>query len=161
MGMEGQIDRFLSALQTEKSFTQNTIAAYRNDLRQFAGHLRDRQEVANWGGVTQDHLITYLLHLKERGYKGSTVARKTAAMKSFFHYLVETGQVPGDPSSQLSSPKVDKYVPRAITTGEVERLLAQPEQATKASPEAMRDKAMLETLYSTGVRVSVLVALNV
>ncbi len=161
MGMEGQIDRFLSALQTEKSFTQNTIAAYRNDLRQFAGHLRDRQGVTNWGGVTQDHLVTYLLHLKERGYKGSTVARKTAAMKSFFHYLVETGQVSGDPSSQLSSPKVDKYVPRAITTGEVERLLAQPEQATKAPPEAMRDKAMLETLYSTGVRVSELVALDV
>ena len=101
MGMEGQIDRFLSALQTEKSFTQNTIAAYRNDLRQFAGHLRDRQGVTNWGGVTQDHLVIYLLYLNDRGYKCSTVACKTVAMMSYFYYLDETGHVPGVNTSLL------------------------------------------------------------
>lgn len=79
-------------------------------------------------------------------------------MKSFFHFLTETGAMSGDPSARLTSPKVDKYVPRAITPDEVERLLAQPAKASGA--EALRDRAMLETLYSTGVRVSELVALD-
>jgi integrase/recombinase XerD len=158
--MSAQIDRFLTVLQAERGFSQNTVAAYRNDLGQFATHLRLAQGQVDWSQVTQDHLVTHLLHLRERGYQPSTVARKTAALKSFFHYLVETRQVAGDPSTQLSSPKVDKYVPRAITPDEVERLLAQPGKGTKPLPEALRDKAMLETLYATGVRVSELVALD-
>ena len=86
------------------------------------------------------------------------MARKTAAMKSFFHYLLAAGTLAGDPSAAFTSPKVDKYVPRAITPAEVERLLAQPAKGGDA--EALRDRAMLETLYSTGVRVSELVAFD-
>lgn len=156
--MEQQISRFLQALQAEKDFSQNTISAYRNDLGQFAAQLSGEQGVTTWSDVTQDHLVNYLLHLRGRQYASSTVARKTAAMKSFFHFLIETAVLTSDPSAALTSPKVDKYVPRAITPDEVERLLAQP---TKASGvEALRDRAMLETLYSTGVRVSELVALD-
>jgi len=157
--MEAQIDRFLKTLGLEKEFSHNTILAYHNDLGQFAAQLREEQGVADWSAVGQDHLVSYLLHLRERKYASSTVARKTAAMKSFFHYLVESGQLAGDPSAALSSPKVDKYVPRAISPDEVERLLAQPLKS--AGAEALRDKAMLETLYSTGVRVSELVAFDV
>lgn len=157
--MEQQIARFLQALQAEKDFSQNTISAYRNDLGQFAAQLGGEQGVSDWAEVTQNHLVTYLLHLRARQYASSTVARKTAAMKSFFHFLIDTGAIPADPSASLTSPKVDKYVPRAITTDEVGRLLAQPKKAGGA--EATRDRAMLETLYSTGVRVSELVALDV
>ncbi len=156
--MEQQIGQFLQMLQSEKDFSQNTISAYRNDLGQFAAQLRDEQGLGVWTEVTQDHLVTHLLHLRGRQYASSTVARKTAAMKSFFHFLTETGMIPGDPSALLSSPKVDKYVPRAITPDEVERLLSQPMKASGA--EALRDRAMLETLYSTGVRVSELVAFD-
>lgn len=156
--MEQQISQFLQALQAEKDFSPNTVAAYRNDLGQFAAQLRGEQDVAAWPEVTQDHLVNYLLHLRGRQYASSTVARKTAAMKSFFHFLAETGVTSGDPSARLTSPKVDKYVPRAITPDEVERLLAQPAKASGA--EALRDRAMLETLYATGVRVSELVALE-
>ncbi|HET8626960.1 MAG TPA: tyrosine recombinase [Thermomicrobiales bacterium] len=159
--MDEQVEQFLVVLREEKHFSQNTIAAYRNDLGQATAHLRDAQGLADWRLVTQDHLVTYLLHLKERGYQSSTVARKTAALKSFCHFLVERGRLGSDPSTQLSSPKVDKYVPRAITPDEVARLLAQPGRGGRATPETLRDKAMLETLYSTGVRVSELVALNV
>jgi len=158
VAMEQQIGQFLQTLQSEKDFSQNTISAYRNDLGQFAAQLRDEQGLSAWGEVTQDHLVTYLLHLRGRQYASSTVARKTAAMKSFFHFLTETGVILGDPSALLSSPKVDKYVPRAITPDEVERLLSQPMKASGA--EALRDRAMLETLYSTGVRVSELVAFD-
>jgi integrase/recombinase XerD len=157
--MEQQISQFLQALQAEKDFSQNTISAYRNDLGQFVAQLRGEQGVSSWSDVTQDHLVNYLLHLRERKYASSTVARKTAAMKSFFHFLIDTGAVPSDPSAMLTSPKVDKYVPRAISPDEVERLLAQPAKVSGA--EALRDRAMLETLYSTGVRVSELVALDI
>lgn len=153
-----QVENFLQALQAGKGFSQNTISAYRNDLGQFAVQLQKDQGVTDWSAARQDHLVNYLLHLKERKYASSTVARKTAAMKSFFHYLVESGQISSDPAAMLSSPKVDKYVPRAITPDEVERLLAQP--ARLNGTEALRDKAMLETLYSTGVRVSELVSLD-
>jgi integrase/recombinase XerD len=97
--------------------------------------------------------------LKERKYANSTVARKTAAVKSFFHYLVATGLVSHDPSQKLDSPKVSKYLPRAITPAEVSSLLEQPRKIS--SPEALRDLAMMETLYACGMRVSELVALNV
>lgn len=156
--MEQQIGHFLQTLQAEKDFSQNTISAYRNDLSQFAAQLRGEQGITSWNAVTQDHLVTYLLHLRGRQYASSTVARKTAAMKSFFHFLVEATILPGDPSALLSSPKVDKYVPRAISPDEVEQLLAQPMKASGA--EALRDRAMLETLYATGVRVSELVAFD-
>jgi integrase/recombinase XerD len=156
--MDQQISQFLQALQAEKDFSTNTISAYRNDLGQFAAQLGSEQGVTVWSDVTQDHLVTYLLHLRGRQYASSTVARKTAAMKSFFHFLIETAVLATDPSAALTSPKVDKYVPRAITPDEVEQLLAQPAKASGV--EALRDRAMLETLYSTGVRVSELVALD-
>jgi len=157
--MEQQVERFLQSLQAEKDFSINTISAYRNDLSQFVAQLSGEQGVTTWGEVNRDHLVTYLLYMRERKYAASTIARKTAALKSFFHYLTEQGTVPDDPSELLTSPKVDKYVPRAITPDEVERLLAQPAKSSGA--EALRDRAMLETLYSTGVRVSELVALDV
>lgn len=159
--MNRQIDEFLTRLQAEKGFSRNTIAAYRNDLGQFAAQLQQARQVRDWREVTQDHLVTYLLYLKERGYQSSTVARKTAAMKSFFHFLVASGQLTSDPSVQLTSPRVNKYIPRAITLAEVQRLLAQPCKEGKRTPEALRDRAMLETLYATGMRVSELVALDI
>lgn len=157
--MEQQIERFLQSLQAEKDFSINTISAYRNDLGQFVAHLRNEQGMSAWSAVTQDNLVNYLLHMRERQYASSTIARKTAALKSFFHYLTEQSIVATDPSELLTSPKVDKYVPRAITPAEVERLLAQPMKSSGA--EALRDRAMLETLYSTGVRVSELVSFDV
>ena len=156
--MEREVDGFLLTLQAEKEFSQNTISAYRNDLGQFVAHLRGQQHLSAWNEVRQEHLVNYLLYLRERQYASSTVARKTAAMKSFFHHLLAAGALTGDPSAALTSPKVDKYVPRAITPAEVERLLDQPAKGGDA--EALRDRAMLETLYSTGVRVSELVAFD-
>jgi integrase/recombinase XerD len=156
--MEREVEGFLLTLRAEKDFSQNTISAYRNDLGQFVAYLRGQQSLSAWDGVRQEHLVNYLLYLRERQYASSTVARKTAAMKSFFHHLLAAGTLVGDPSAALTSPKVDKYVPRAITPAEVERLLSQPAKGGDA--EALRDRAMLETLYSTGVRVSELVAFD-
>jgi len=173
--MEQDVDRFLRVLEGERGFSLNTIAAYRNDLGQFivflhgattgpepsAGAAADGP-VGIWEELTDRHLTTYLLHLREREYASSTVARKTAAIKSFCHFLLGEGRMRVDPAAKMAAPKVDKYVPRAITPEEVSRLLDQPGQSTSATkPEAIRDQAMLETLYATGVRVSELVALDI
>lgn len=165
--MQDAIERFLHVLQTERGFSLNTISAYRNDLTQFVGYLRrptaeDHQApMTVWTELTDDYLTSYLLHLRARDYASSTVARKTAAIKSFCHFLLSDGVMRADPAANMASPKVDKYMPRAITPLEVARLLEQPAKVGAERPEALRDRAMLETLYATGMRVSELVALNV
>jgi integrase/recombinase XerD len=165
--MHADIDRFLTVLTSERGFSSNTIAAYRNDLTQFVEYLQSPPEedhqapIESWQELTELHLNRYLLHLHERQYKAATVARKTAAIKSFCHYLEQEGITRSDPSADMTSPKVEKYVPRAITPEEVDRLLAQPGKKRETNgPEASRDLAMLETLYSTGMRVSELVSMN-
>jgi integrase/recombinase XerD len=165
--MQDLVDRFLLVLDSERGFSGNTISAYRNDLLQFIGYLRQPPErdhqtaVAEWCELTDQHLQVYLLYLRERDYAASTIARKTAAIKSFCHFLMNEGTMRADPAANMTSPKVDKYVPRAMTPDEVDRLLAEPKREADANrPEAIRDHAMLETLYSTGMRVSELVALD-
>jgi integrase/recombinase XerD len=165
--MQSAIQRFLTGLESERGFSANTISAYRNDLSQFTTYLMNPPELdhlrpaTSWGEIDESHMNVYLLHLRSRDYASSTVARKTAAIKSFCHFLTVDGIVRSDLSVNMTTPKVEKYVPRAITHDEMDLLLAQPGDGADADrPEAIRDRAMLETLYSTGVRVSELVSLD-
>jgi integrase/recombinase XerD len=165
--MQEQVGQFLGSLESERQFSPNTIAAYRNDLQQFSSFLANPPEnegldpVTDWAMLTDAHLTSYLLHLRERSYAASTVARKTAAMKSFCAFLRTHGVTGGELGANVSSPRVDKYVPKAISPEEVARLLEQPGKGNGAKPEAVRDRAMLEMLYATGMRVSELVSLDV
>jgi integrase/recombinase XerD len=109
--------------------------------------------------VTHDHVLGFMIFLRERRYANSTVARRTAAIKSFFGYLAGAGAIPSDPTDQIDSPKVDRFPPKAISPHQVDELLELPLRSS--SPEGLRDKAMLELLYATGLRVSELVALDV
>ncbi len=164
--MQQDVERFLRVLEAERGFSLNTIFAYRNDLNQFITFLgggdADEGTAVRWDALTDRELQTYLVHLRDRDYASSTVARKTAAIKSFFQFLCAEGQMGADPAARMAPPKVDKYVPRAISPSEVSRLLEQPADAGDGPcrPEAIRDRAMLETLYATGMRVSELVALD-
>lgn len=164
--MEDQIERFLSSLQAERGFSQNTVSAYRNDLRQFVAYLSAPPEtdhiegISTWERLANEHLSAYSIHLRERTYAPSTVARKTAAMKSFSAFLWREGMLQQELGSALSTPKVDKYLPKAISQDDVERLLAEPLRETPDKPESIRDRAMLEVLYATGMRVSELVSLD-
>lgn len=162
------VDTFIEELTTERGFSVNTVAAYRNDLSQFADYLSSppaEDQLApleSWSGLTPEHLGRYLSYMYGRQYAASTVARKTAAIKSFCHSLTESGQLREDPSTSLAAPRVSRYVPRAISEDEVNQLLEQPRKAARSRrPEALRDLAMIETLYSSGMRVSELVALDV
>jgi integrase/recombinase XerD len=158
--MDEQIAQFLNFLAVEKNASDNTISAYRNDLRQFSDYVAAlRGSTQQWDDLTTEDLMGYVAVLREKGYKDSTIARKVAAMKSFFAFLAAEGIIDQDPTEQLKSPQVGKALPRALTPEEVDELLEQP--AKRNTPEARRDKAMLELLYATGLRVSELVALDV
>ena len=155
--MNDDLNQFLAHMAGERGLSSNTTAAYRTDLEQFSAFLGERG-LAAWGSVTRDDMLAFLLFLKERRYANSTVARRTAAVKSFFSYMVEEHMIESDPSEQIDSPKVDRFLPRSLSTTQVDELLELPLRSRSA--EGTRDKAMLELLYATGMRVSELVALN-
>jgi integrase/recombinase XerD len=156
--MEERVKQFLNYIAVEKGYSNNTLAAYRNDLSQFLSYLASR--VSRWDEVNQDTIMNYIMVMKtEQEYASSTVARKVAAIKSFFHYLVEQGALEDDPTATLDSPKVRKRLPKAIARDDLERLLREP--GREQTPKALRDRALLEALYATGLRVTELVSLNV
>ncbi len=156
--MREKIQEFLDYITEDKGYSPNTLAAYRNDLAQFADHVEGR--VSRWREISRDTIVDYIMAMKgEQEYASSTVARKVAAIKSFFHYLVSRGELEDDPTATLDSPKVRKRLPKAISPENMERLLAKPAQ--EDSPKAMRDRALLEVLYATGLRVTELISLNV
>jgi integrase/recombinase XerD len=157
--MKDSVERFLAALQAEKGFSANTVSAYRNDLTQFVGFLLDQLHVSSWAEVSSSHLTTYMLILREREYATSTIARKTAAIKSFFAFMVDSGALRFDPSEAVASPRVEKYTPKAMSVQQIQALLAEPGKRP-TSADAVRDQAMLWVLYSTGMRVSELVSLD-
>ncbi|HEX9116338.1 MAG TPA: site-specific tyrosine recombinase XerD [Anaerolineae bacterium] len=161
--METKIREFLDYLIAEKGCSDNTVSAYRNDLTQFYEYVTQpgcMQTAEGWSGLTRDCLISYILHLKEREYASATVARKVAAVKSFCHFMLRTGVIADDPAADLDSPKVKKRLPQTLSPEDVDRLLAVPAQGG-ATPKALRDRALLEVLYATGMRVSELAKLNV
>ena len=158
--MEEEIGSFLNYLKVEKGFSANTTAAYRNDLQQLSSFVSGKASSgARWASVDRPLLIEYIVNLKERSYAPATVARKIAALKSFFDFLVAEHVLEKDPTDGLGSPKVGKSLPRTITVEEAEELLKQPDKRNTA--ESSRDKAMLELLYATGMRVSEMVSLDV
>ncbi len=161
--MQHQVSQFLTYMVKEKDCSANTTAAYQNDLTQFVQFINDYaapngHRLNTWQDVDEHVVQNYLLFLKERGYASSTVARKIASVKSFLHYLSDMGQISEDPSKRLDSPKVKKSLPRSIKPQEIDKLLAAP--SSEESPKARRDKALLEVLYATGMRVTELVNLN-
>ena len=156
--MKEQIEQFLQYISEEKGYSANTLAAYRNDLTQFLAFLRGR--VDGWDEVNREIIIDYIMAMKsDQEYASSTVARKVAAIKSFYHYLVDKGELDDDPTATLDSPKVRKRLPKSVSAKDLERLLAEP--AREQTPKALRDRALLEVLYATGLRVTELVSLNV
>ena len=158
--MQEQIRKFLDFLVVEQGYSENTIAAYRNDLSQFAKFLAKLDPpITSWAEVKKDKIVGYILHLKEREYTSSTVARKVAAIRSFFHFLLAEGIIKDDPTATLDSPRVKKRLPKALSHDLVNRLLAEAGRSSK--PKGQRDKALLELLYATGMRVSELVLLNI
>ncbi|HLY64615.1 MAG TPA: site-specific tyrosine recombinase/integron integrase [Chloroflexota bacterium] len=154
--MRDSIDEFTEFVRREKGFSANTLAAYRNDLNQFVDFVESCAGEA-LRALDRATIVNFMSHLREREYAASTIARRIAAVKSFFHYLQAQGTIHDDPTRSLQAPKVSKYAPHSISKEEIDKLLQQPKPN---NPMGMRDKAMLELIYATGMRVTELVSLN-
>jgi integrase/recombinase XerD len=160
--MRELIDSFLNYLSVEKGYSGHTIAAYRNDLSGLADFASTEAakhgSTPSWANFSRQSMLSYLLHLKERGYVATTMARKVAAARSFFGFLVAEGAIKTDPTENMSSPSVGRALPKPISINQVRLLLEQPNKLS--TDEAKRDRTMLELLYASGMRISELVSLN-
>lgn len=159
--MQDRVESFLHYLSAERGASKNTIDAYRNDLGGFRrfidGNGFAAPEVDR--SITRDSINAFIGDLNERRYAKATVARKVAAVKSFCGFLLDQGDLQNNPATQVDSPRAPKPVPKPMTTTEVDALLEEPRKYD--SPEAIRDAAMLQLMYGTGMRVTELVSLNV
>ena len=159
--MDSCVTEFLEFLAVEKGASGNTIAAYRNDLSQledFFDAKKNGSSAIQWPNLAQSQVMDYILFLKSKSYAEATVARKVAAVKSFFSFMQAEGRLKVNPTETLASPKVGKSLPKPLTVQEIDELLEQP--AKRTSPESKRDRAMLELMYATGLRVTELVSLD-
>jgi integrase/recombinase XerD len=155
--MKRDIEAFLHYLTKDKGYSQNTLAAYRNDLTQMAAFIAAEQTkgiITSYDGL----LKSYLLKLREKRYSVATTARKVASAKSFFRFMVDSGRIKENPAQNLPSPQVSKRALKFLSASEYQSLLG--EAAKLSTPEARRDAVMLELLYATGLRIGELVALN-
>lgn len=154
--MSNLIQSFIDYLDVERGLAENTLESYSRDLRHYSEFLaRDKRPLEK---ASQATIMAYLMSLQKDGRSASTIARRLAALKSFYQYLLRESRIDHDPTENLESPKQRKRLPQVLSVSEVERLLAQPDGR---SPTGLRDRAMLELLYATGIRVSELVSLNV
>ncbi len=155
--MEQEISGFITYLHNVKKTSNNTEMSYRRDLTKFRKYMEE-QGIEEVDRITATNLNSFILYLEKNGFAAATISRNIAAIKAFFHYSLKEGAIKADPSEALKSPKIEKRVPEVLAPDEVVRLLEQPKGDT---PKELRDKAMLELLYATGIRVSELISISV
>lgn len=155
--MTQDIQNFIQYLHQVKKTSENTEVSYARDLKKMNQYLM-AQGIHDVSEVTSTSLNSYVLFLEKEGRKPATISRSIASMKAFYHYMEKEHKVSEDPSEQLRAPRIEKKMPTILTQEEVTRLLEQP---GGASPKELRDTAMLELLYATGIRVSELISLKV
>lgn len=153
--MERQLKYFFDFLENEKKLSENTLQSYKRDLKQFKEYLEENEIRYNY--VHEEEMKNYIEHLEELGKKPSTISRCIASIRSFYQYVVKKGKVKEDPTEHIQSPKIEKRVPSVLTSKEVELLLEQPKDVDL---KGIRDKAMLEFAYATGMRVTEIISLN-
>ena len=155
--MEREINNFISYLHNIKKTSNNTELSYKRDLGKLCQYLVENG-ISDVNGITTEVLSSYIVYLGENHFAAATISRNVASIKAFFHYLYKEGIVEKDVSDGLKAPKIEKKMPEILTTEEVIWLLEQPKVDT---PKEIRDKAMLELLYATGIRVTELITLKV
>ncbi len=155
--MERDIQAFITYLQTVKKASENTIMSYGRDLKKFQDFFMS-QGIQGVSQITQTGLNSYVLYLEKMKFTPSTVSRNIASIKAFYHFLFKQRLIEDDISDMLRAPKIEKKMPGVMSMKQINDLLEQPGDNT---PKQLRDKAMLELMYATGIRVSELIALKV
>ena len=156
--MDKEIQSFILYLHNVKKTSQNTELSYKRDLAKMQAYLEIAMDIHRIQHITTPALERYVHYLEKKQLKPATISRNIASMKALFHYLVKQGMMEEDVSIPLKAPKIEKKVPEILTSEEVVRLLEQPKGD---SDKEIRDKAMLELLYATGIRVTELITLKV
>lgn len=156
MQISPTISSFLTHVKVEKGLSSNTVSAYRRDLAKFDGFAQKRK--LSLEAVSRDDLVDFLAGLYRQKLESRTVARHLVTLRNFFRFAQIHDLISSDPTINLESPKIRRSLPGYLRLEEVERLLQQPDQTTALG---LRDRAMLEVLYSTGLRVSELIGLRV
>lgn len=155
--MDRAITEFANYLRNEKHSSENTILSYVRDLKGFKGFMH-RCGVEDATKVNYTNIMSYVYELQNQKKAGATVSRNIASIRAFYNFFMKRGILTENPASNLELPKIEKKMPEVLSLSKVERLLEQPKMA---EPKGIRDKAMLELLYATGIRVSELISLKV
>lgn len=155
--MERDIQAFITYLQTVKKASENTVMSYGRDLKKFQDYFMS-QGILSVSQITQTGLNSYVLYLEKMKFTPSTVSRNIASIKAFYHFLFKQRLIEEDISDMLRAPKIEKKMPGIMSMKQINDLLEQPGGDT---PKQLRDKAMLELMYATGIRVSELITLKV
>ena len=155
--MRQLINDFTEYLKTEKGASANTVTSYERDLRYFSNYL-NTIGVNKFENVNKTSVMSYIYELQKANKSSSTISRNIASLRSFFNYHNDRGVLTVNPLRDFESPKVSKKDPEILTLNEVESLLLQPDCTTQ---KGIRDKAMLELLYATGIRVTELISLKI
>ncbi len=155
--MEDELKDFIHYLIVEKGLASNTIVSYERDLKSYLKYLKNVENLKNFNEVQRPHIVHFLAHLKDQGKSSRTLARHVASIRSFHQFLLREKAADHDPSVHIESPQLEKTLPKVLSLEEVETLLESPDTSTHYG---IRDKAMLELLYATGIRVSELIGLK-
>ena len=155
--MEEAIQQFITYMKEEKKVSYNTIISYERDLKKVMVYF-ENLGITQLEEITMTDLNSYILYMENNGFSTATISRSVASLKKFFQYLLKSQYVSFDPTEILKAPKVEKKVPSILTMEEVSLLLQEPKKQT---PKSIRDKAMVELLYETGIRSSEMIGLKV
>ena len=153
--MQKQIKNFLDFIENDKKVSQNTLQSYRRDIMQYNAYIEDNK--INYLKIDENGIRDYLKYMNDIGKKSSTISRSLASIRSFYQYLLRVKKIKKDPTEGIQSPKIEKRVPSVLTSQEVELLLEQPKNVDL---KGIRDKAMLEFAYATGMKVTEIISLN-
>jgi integrase/recombinase XerD len=155
--MEDQIRDFIHFLTVEKRLAKNTLVSYERDLKSYLTYLKNVEQMTDWNSSRRVNIIHFLAHLKDQGKSSKTLARHIASIRSFHQFLIREKVTDHDPSVHIETPQQEQTLPKVLSQEEVESLLDSPKTMDHYG---LRDKAMLELLYATGMRVSELINLD-
>lgn len=153
--MQKQIKNFLDFIENDKKVSQNTLQSYKRDILQYSQYIEENK--INYLKVDEDGIKDYLGYMNDIGKKSSTISRSIASIRSFYQYLLRNKKIKRDPTEGIQSPKIEKRIPSVLTSQEVELLLEQPKNVDL---KGIRDKAMLEFAYATGMKVTEIISLD-
>jgi integrase/recombinase XerD len=156
--LEDNIQDYMHFLLVEKGLAKNTLESYQRDLKNYSKYLQKVEGISTFSEVTRGNIVGFLGHLKNQGKSSKTIARHVASIRSFHQFLLREKTVEQDPTVHIETPKTERSLPKVLSLAEVEALMEAPDEGT---PLGLREKAMLEILYATGIRVSELITLKV